>query len=177
MHQLSFHPISMASVWTDRRQNMRQRVSMPILLPSGIGVGDVTVCVSDDGSAIIVEVTWPDALLDPEHLLSVFINSDTYPSYTVDHAEVLSLETTLKQFRTSIGAKRSDPIKSKCRIQLPFQAESSDIESVVIPCKSKKAENPESNVLLVRLFAVEDEYDDSNSSKRPKLLVDNSDKS
>lgn len=176
MHQFSFNPIYMASSWTDRRQKMRKQFSLPILLPSGIGIDEIQVSLSEEGTALFIEVAWPDALMNQENLLSGFITDESCSHYTIDHAEVLSPDTNLKEFCTSIGAKRSEPIKTTSNIRFPYPVENSDFELILIPCKSKNTSSPEADVLLVHLFAVEEEYGDSINRKRPKLLVTQVDK-
>lgn len=146
------------------------RLTVSVLLLSGLGVDDIEITVCSDGEAFEIKATWPEALLVPETLLDPFIKGSDYPNDTIDHAELLALETSLKNFRTEINAKLSEPINSICRVQLPFPVESNEVESIVLPTKSSKPKTPHAYVLLVRFFALEEEYYDSNSSKKPKLL-------
>ena len=76
----------------------------------------------------------------------------------------------LKKLRNEVGKKRNESLKSTACIKLPFQVVANKMEKFVIPFKSNDANRSQCMVLHVRMFAVEDDYDDNKEAKRPKLF-------
>ncbi len=73
--------------------------------------------------------------------------------------------------RQKIGCTRSDPLKSYCKIRLPFEVVGNKAKSIIDPVTHCKQNGPICMMLLVRLYALEEEYDDTSSKKRPRIIA------
>ena len=102
----------MCAEWLDRKNGLAKRLTVTVVLPSGIDENEITVEVSYSNLALQIDVLWPAAILNTETLLNNFILDKDMPHYTSDHAEVIALEKNLKDMRRKIGCTRPDPLKS-----------------------------------------------------------------
>lgn len=111
---LSFKPLFMISNWTER-STLAKRLSVAIILPSGIGTGDFSINVVDGGQYLQLAVRWPQPLLDVlvMHRWKLTDSDSTFMPY---HPSVLGFEATLSELRS----RNSDVVESVARIPLPF---------------------------------------------------------
>ena len=112
----SFKPLYLISEWNEPRTTNR-RISVAILLPSGISCGDFSISVHEGGHALNLRVCWPTALFDMGTLHKKWLlkrkNNIRIEAY---HPKIAGFESSLK-----LGRKQaSDIIESSSRIPLPF---------------------------------------------------------
>ncbi len=80
--------------------------------------------MKDEGTVAEIDSTLPEPLLNPEQLCGPFIDDAKLPRYTVNHAEVVALESEVKELRkkftfneimcTNVEMSRSTSICSSC---------------------------------------------------------------
>lgn len=83
---------------------------VPILLPLGVGAEDITVSAVENVNCLHIDVIWPVVLFSPSIILKHCIDDKSPPNYTTFHPEVVQMETTLKELRTSLLQKRSEKL-------------------------------------------------------------------
>ena len=93
--------------------------------------------MKDEGTVAEIDSTLPEPLLNPEQLCGPFIDDAKLPRYTVNHAEVVALESELKELRKKLHLMRSSALTSKCRVQLPFAVAAYGFDMFVIPYETK----------------------------------------
>ena len=70
------------------KNGLAKRLTVTIVLPSGIDENEITVGVCDDNIPLELEVSWPAAIPNPETLLSNFILDNDVLHYTSAWSEV-----------------------------------------------------------------------------------------
>ncbi len=116
-----FYPIAFQADCTDREDGMTEKLTLLVCLPCAIDYEADRVEVINEGQSLEVTVEWPQIMLDPESMMSPFINDPNWPRYTVDHPKIVAFEKSLKNLRMSAGKKRDEPMTSTARIKFPFQ--------------------------------------------------------
>lgn len=160
--RLKFQPPYFFSEWLDRHAGMATRLTVIVLLPSGITGADVDVNISEEGSELELKFIWPVPFMRPERLCAAFIADPEAQSYNENHPEVIALEKELKSIRTANGLSRSKPIASKTSIPLPFEVQTGRTEKYAFNHFDRQA-GSNCHVMHIRLFAKETEYDDTAS--------------
>lgn len=121
--RLKFQPPYFFSEWLDREEGMAKRLTVIVLLPSGISGADVDVEIIEQGCVLQMQFAWPKPFMKPESLCAAFIADQEDVGYNENHPEVIALEKELKDIRTANGLTRSRPITSKTHIRLAFEVE------------------------------------------------------
>ena len=115
----SFSPLHLISEWTEAG-TMTRRITVAMLLPSGVEQGMFSVSVVDGGRFVEMVVQWPNALVRMDVLhrkwLSTRLIGHRLEMY---HPKIVGFERALKGFRR----QASDNVESTCRIPLPFTVE------------------------------------------------------
>lgn len=116
MAPLQFKPFFVLSEWKHQRTK-DNRVSVAILLPTGVGEqeGDVRVSV-EDGLFLRVDVVWPPALTNVPMLMEMWLQGDGVPKIEDYHPQVQGFYDYLQQFQ----ANQRDKVESFARLPLPF---------------------------------------------------------
>ena len=153
---LTFHPIYTVSVWKDPTSK-DQRVSMAILLPTGIGEnpGDLKLFVEDD-EIFKITIRWPSAMVSVPQLMQRWLSSQEEPEMKDYHPQVQGFYSFLENFQS----KEGDPIYSTARIGLPFSM-NPDFERILLGSEGTKQ-----IVLFVTLGAP-----DHNYKKNDDMLI------
>lgn len=110
-----FKPLVNMSVWKDPRTK-DSRISLAVLLESGVGEspGDLKVCV--DGQYLRITVKWPSVLMDVLKLNAVFLQGDGVDRIEDYHPQIVGFYDFLEQFQR----KEGDAVESVAKIPLPF---------------------------------------------------------
>ena len=69
-----FKPLHLITCWMEPKTTTR-RVTVVVLLPTGIGSGDFSVRITEDGKCLEVCVVWPDSLINIETLHRKWLTS------------------------------------------------------------------------------------------------------
>ena len=171
MDHLSFHPISTMSEWVDPENDYAKRLTAIIVLPNGVMNETVCATIIDDGCVLLLECAWPKAMMDPQIRFNPWISNKEMPKYTVTHPEVVALYKSLKLMKTEFLVPKNEAVKSKARLQLPFEVVKNRVESTIITFSSSKEGDTSSSILLVRMFGLEETVDLAGSSlNRPTIL-------
>ena len=136
--KLTFHPVAMMHEWVDPENDFAKRLTSTIVLPSGVAHDTVSVSIVDDGCIMAVECAWPNSMLDPQVMFNPWISDSNTPNYTSTHPEVVAMHKSLKMLRMEFGISRHEVIKSRARLQLPFEVEKERIESTIISNSTDK---------------------------------------
>ena len=170
MSRFSFHPLHVFGEWLDANEGFAKRLSVSIVLPSGVATSKVIAKVVSNGTVLQIETEWSSQLCYPEQLCSPFVDDKNLIGYTSQHPEIVALELSLKELRKEIGKKLDERLFSTAQIRLPFPVVVNKVENVVMPFNTMDVDSSRCMVLNVRLFAVEDDYGIDKATKRPKLL-------
>lgn len=111
----SFRPLYLISEWNEPA-TMTRRISVAILLPSGVGSGDFTLRVVDGGEFLELTVCWPPTLIDLEIMHKKWLRPDAPGGFQTYHPKLIGFESALKAMRSH----SSEIIESTARIRLPF---------------------------------------------------------
>ena len=99
---------------------MTKRMSMAIVLPSGIDTGHFSIRVIEDGLHVELTVQWPDVLLDMQLLHRKWLQSknriDAIEPY---HPKIVGFGSFLKNLRHA----HMEKVESTVRIRLPFRVQ------------------------------------------------------
>ena len=117
--------------YSDTSQNRWLMVYVTLL--SGTKASDLAVEVSDCGVQLILVQTWPTLLLDPERLLSRYINEYGIPEYDTNHIIVAGFRTAIRKLKTELSDQQ---VTSTYRILLPFEVEN---QLASPPCFNRKS--------------------------------------
>lgn len=156
--RLKFEPPYFFSEWMDRDSGIAKRLTIVLLLPSGISGADVEADIVQDGLVYEMNFIWAQPFMKPERPCAAFIADPEDPKYKENHPEVIAMEKELKNIRTAFGLTQSKPIPSKTQISLPFEVEEGRKEKYA--CNHLDTQNDRHcNVLHIRLYTKETEYD------------------
>lgn len=111
---LVFKPLFIISKWVERT-TLVKRLTVAVILPSGIGSGDFTISVVDGGQYLRLAVLWPKPLLDVT-VMHRWKLGDPNNGFMCYHPSVLGFESALRELRK----RSSDAVESIARIPLPF---------------------------------------------------------
>lgn len=114
----TFHPLHLLSVWQEPGTTAK-RLAVAILLPSGVGAGDFTVRVIEDGDVLEISVDWPKPLVEISFMHKKWLLMDD-SRFTDFHPKYLGFEVSLRGLRENIN----DKVTSTARIGLPFSVQS-----------------------------------------------------
>lgn len=112
-----FKPLYTISIWKEP-ETMTRRVTLAIVLPSGIECGNFSLRVINGGGCLEVTVKWPTPLLDLSMMHKKWLTGVSSP-YQVYHPEYIGFQESMKKLR----CKSTDWIESMTRIPLPFTVE------------------------------------------------------
>lgn len=112
----SFKPLFICGMWENAEEE--KRVSVAILLPSGVGDarGDHDLRVVGDGMFLEISVVWPLAMVDLQ-LLHQFWLAREKDCFLPNHPRLLSFRPFLRNLRPTSDT----PIISSYKIRLPIQ--------------------------------------------------------
>ena len=111
-HRL-FRPLYLLSEWSEPGTTTK-RITVAIVLPSGIETGNFSIRIVEDGKCLLLVVQWPDPLMDLRMMHKKWLSQTN--GFQMYHPKVSGFETGLKRLR-----KRTiDYIESSARILLPF---------------------------------------------------------
>lgn len=115
----SFQP---SFLFSDRVEPLRtaRRLTVAILFPSGVTTAQFSIRVSEDGNSILLTVTWPERLMDLEHLHRRSLKSESSDRIEMDHAKMIGFGHFLRSYRT----RKIDGVESTTKIFLPLQLQS-----------------------------------------------------
>lgn len=116
---LSFKPLHLVSTWVEPLTTTK-RLSLAIVLPSGIGPGQLSVRVAEGGQWVELTVAWPDQLVKPEVMHKKWLDPTSTERFESCHPKCIGFENALKKLR----ARSLDQFESAARIPLPFPAQS-----------------------------------------------------
>lgn len=120
---LSFKPWYLMSTWTEPGTTTK-RITVAIVLPSGVGKGDFSVRATEDGKWVELTVVWPNPLIDLDTLHRKWLWQSSGLSQAVRagerferyHSKCVGFEASLKELQDRV----SETIESVARISLPF---------------------------------------------------------
>lgn len=69
-----------------------RRLTVAILLPSGISIGQFSTCILEDGNTLFMAVNWPDLLVDLKHLHRKWLLSEGSDRIDMYHPKLVELE-------------------------------------------------------------------------------------
>lgn len=111
-------PLHMISEWIEPGTTTK-RLTVAILLPSGVLSGQFAVRVADDGCALEISITWPNPMVELKMLHRKWLQADGSDRIEVYHPKLIGFERFLKSYRT----RSTDKIESTARINLPYQVQ------------------------------------------------------
>ena len=115
MGDMVFKPLYIVSAWKEPG-SMTYCVSVAVCLPSGVGRGDYSFRVVEEGAFLEVSVTWPADLTNVLLLRRKWLATEGSGGLERYHPKILGFESALKDLRK----KSSDDVVSTTRIPLPF---------------------------------------------------------
>lgn len=148
MGELSLKPLYLTSVWAKPGATAR-RASLAVLLPSGVGAGDFTVRVVDDGEFAEFTALWPAALMTLEVLHKKWLGKRGGEGFEEHHTKRVGLENALNKLRSW----SSHAVEPAARIPLPFPVQTHIVEKHNLAWKDST-----SKIAYLDLKAFEDEY-------------------
>ncbi|MEM6687231.1 MAG: hypothetical protein AAF617_15725 [Bacteroidota bacterium] len=144
----TFVPLYLISQWQEPVTTTK-RVTVAIILPSGVGVGAFKVRVIEEGDVLELTVNWPKPLVDIEFMHRKWMSQDEGKLVTSVSPKLLGFEKTLRQMRNN----RSETVSSVARIGLPITVQSHIESKYNIAWK-----DDHSRMVYVDLKAVVDDY-------------------
>lgn len=114
----SFQPLHLISEWVEPGTTTR-RLTVAILLPSGVAIGQFSTRVSDDGNTLFLVIMWPDPLVNLKHLHRKWLTAKGPDKIELYHPKLVGFEHFLKSCRS----RSTDSVESTARISLPFQVQ------------------------------------------------------
>lgn len=145
--ELTWRPLFSQSYWQD--ENMTDRVSVAICLPSGCGgKGDATVAIDDDGCSLVLTVSWPLMLSDVKKLHAKWLNGKNCEKIPPFHPKFNGFNKFYSQLRKTC----SERLSSTARIPLQFQVQQR-IEGI-----SRIGDSNGARIIYVELKAFESAY-------------------
>jgi len=154
MGQFTFHLLYMHARWIDREHGLAERLTVSVVLPSGVGRDGVEVDVDEDDIMLELECNWPSPLMNPSILFKAYFENRDLQRYTAELPEIGGFELKLKDLRLEMGRKRSENLVSKARIHLPFPVVKNKIEKILAPFKDDRPGPSACSVLICRFFKV-----------------------
>lgn len=143
-----FTPIHIISVWKEPGTT-NNRISLAILLPSGVTVGNFSYRVLEGGREFELTVRWPDPMVDLDMMHKKWLTEDGPGRMEKYHPKYIGFEHALKVFRS----RSSDRVESLARIALPFAVQTH------IECRNNLGwREDRSRMLYVDLKAYEQQY-------------------
>lgn len=143
----TFHPLHLISIWQEPSTTAK-RITVSIILPSGVNAGDFTIRIIEDGDVLELTVDWPKPLVDISFMHKKWLQ-DYASNFTDFHPKFLGFEASLRKLRENL----SDKVVSVARIGLPFSVQS-HIESK----HNIGFRDDTSRLVYVDLKAVEEKY-------------------
>lgn len=120
----SFMPLALVSEW-EEALTTTPMISVAIILPSGVGVGDFMLRVIEDGDVLELTVKWPAPMVDIElmHVKWLKNGEDGKPistDITRHHPKILGFQKKLRMVRQHF----ENTPESIARFGLPFTVQS-----------------------------------------------------
>lgn len=84
-------PLHIFSEWFEAGTTMH-RLTAGILLPSGVGIGALSTCVSECGHFLLLIVTWPNPLVSLHHLHWKLLISKSSDHIEIYHPKLIGFE-------------------------------------------------------------------------------------
>lgn len=141
-----FVPLHMISQWQEP-QTTAQRVTVAVVLPSGIYSGDFKFRVVDDGDVLEFTVNWPKPLIDISYMHKKWLVQNI--SFTNHHPKFLGFESSLRKLRSNVLSN----VSSVARIGLPITVQSTVDQSYNLAWKDDAC-----RMVYIDLKAVEEDY-------------------
>ena len=148
----SFMPLHLCASWEEPVTTL-QRVSMAIILPSGVEPQKVTVRVIEVGKQIELTVQWPQWLVRVDRMHRKWLTKED-KKLEHYHPEILGFEKALKEHRARMG----ENVISIAKLPLPFPVESHILEKHFV----KYRDGGQECMVYLRLRQAVDEYAISN---------------
>ena len=112
--QLTFKPLYLSSCWVER-ETTKKRITVAIVLPSGVGTGNFSLRILENGMSIELKVVWPNPLANLNIMYRKWPSDPTDPIKKY-HPKMIEFESSLNELRD----RSSEFIESYARIPLPF---------------------------------------------------------
>ena len=144
----SFVPLYLISQWQEP-ETTTQRVTVAIILPSGIQAGSFKTRVIEEGDVLEMTVDWPRPLVDIEFMHRKWINNCSENGFTTYHPKFLGFEATLRQ----MCENRSDTVRSVARIGLPIT-----VQAHITDTNNIEFHDDTSRMVYIDLKAIEEDY-------------------
>ena len=145
----TFKPPFFLATWDEPRTTTK-RISLAILLPSGIEPRKFSYSVNpDDRSIFEMSVLWPNPLVDMEVLHRKWITSEGDHKILSYHSKITAFESSLKQLRKRSG----DSVSLTAQINLPHSVEIHIYENYNLEFRASS-----SKIVYVELKAAMDSY-------------------
>ena len=141
-----YSSLCLISTWREEK-TMIKRVTVAIVLPSGVGRGQFSIRVAEGGRHLELMVRWPRPLINISLMHKKFLIS-TGETYTDYHPEFLGFMDALRKLR----ARAADWVETTTRIHLPFVVESH------FKKENLAWKDDETKMVYVRLKAFVEEY-------------------
>lgn len=110
----AFDPLHVVSTWRDAA--LAQRLSVAVLLPSGVDADMCTVRVCDSGRRLELVVQWPMLMCEPDLLHTSWVRRGDKCRLKRCHPRLVAFEETIARLR----AERGGRLRSRACIFLPF---------------------------------------------------------
>ena len=121
MSRFTFRPLHVHSEWLEAMAGFAKRLTVAVVLPSGVGSSDAMASIEDDAKVLKVDIRWSIQLEYLERLFSSFVKNKSMQGYTEQHPEIVALEEKLKKIRNELQKKRNETLCSTGQICLPFR--------------------------------------------------------
>lgn len=142
------------SSWVEPNTTTK-RLTVAVLLPSGVGPGQFSIRVAEDGGALEFTMIWPDPFINMSILHRKWLQSQSDDRIEGYHPKLIGFEHHLKSFRS----RSSDIVESTARIVLLFQVQSNISQKFNLAWSENSA-----RVVYVELRGQEEQYGASNDN-------------
>eukprot|EP00172_Hildenbrandia_rubra_P004243 Plantae.Rhodophyta-Hildenbrandia_rubra.ctg8188.p1 GENE.Plantae.Rhodophyta-Hildenbrandia_rubra.ctg8188~~Plantae.Rhodophyta-Hildenbrandia_rubra.ctg8188.p1 ORF type:complete len:223 (-),score=23.23 Plantae.Rhodophyta-Hildenbrandia_rubra.ctg8188:110-778(-) len=151
----SFKPLRLISCWIEQ-ESLTKRATAAIALPSGVGAGQFSSRVVDDGEHLEVKARWPEPLESSKLLHRKWLCAGGKAQMKEHHPAIVGFEDALKKLRSH----SADGVSSTARIALPFPAQSHILDKNNLRWRGSGA-----RIARVDLIAFVEEYAAVNDNK------------
>ena len=116
---LRVKPMCAISTWVEP-DTTTKRITVAVILPSGVGKSDFKVRVPEGGMCVELYFTWPNALVDVATMHRKWLRTEVSDRFERYHPKCVGFDEFFKELRSTT----LDEIESVAEIPLPFAVES-----------------------------------------------------
>ena len=162
---LDTKPMCTIAMWTDPH-TYEEKVTVLLVLPSGVNDGEVVVPASIDGTEkLLVSYYWSEGFVN---MKTMFDKDMKKGVLTATHPEVMAVNESLKNFRKNLDDIPTSIIEVKLPLKVQTAPKSYEHDVLV----NKLCDGNHLVTLRVRLTAFSTEYIVSSDKKKMKIKFD-----